>query len=150
MVGRRAIAATRWPPAPPSRFTRHVRHLHMTPLCWTLRVAVAALVLPPLTTDAAAQGITTAAISGRVTDESGNPRADAQIIAIHLPSATTYQGRTRQDGRTTIPGMRVGGPYRVTATLLGFEPSVRDTVFLALGVVADLQFVMRRRSEERR
>lgn len=118
----------------------------MTPQRWTLRVAAAALalVLPLLTSDATAQGITTAAISGRVTDESGNPRADAQVVAIHLPSATTYQGRTRQDGRTTIPGMRVGGPYRVTATLLGFEPSVRDTVFLALGVVADLQFVMRR------
>jgi hypothetical protein len=118
----------------------------MMSLRWIRRAAASMLPLLPLLAAAAtasAQGITTAAISGRVTDEGGNPRADAQVVAIHLPSGTTYQGRTRQDGRATIPGMRVGGPYRVTATVLGFEPSVRDSVFLALGVVADLQFVMR-------
>ncbi|MDQ3997977.1 MAG: carboxypeptidase regulatory-like domain-containing protein, partial [Gemmatimonadota bacterium] len=112
-------------------------------LRWIRRVGVAILPLLAAAPTTSAQGITTAAISGRVTDESGNPRPDARVVAVHQPSGTTYEGRTRQDGRVTIPGMRVGGPYRVTATMLGFEPSVRDSVFLALGVAADLQFVMR-------
>jgi hypothetical protein len=112
-------------------------------LRWIRRAGIATSLLLTAAATASAQGITTGAISARVTDENGNPRADAQVTAIHQASGTTYQGRTRQDGRVTIPGMRVGGPYRVTATLLGFEPSVRDSIFVALGVAADLEFVMR-------
>jgi hypothetical protein len=116
----------------------------MTITRWILRASTTTFLLLSAAVSAPAQGITTAAISGRVTDESGNARSDVQVVALHRPSGTTYQGRTRQDGRVTIPGMRVGGPYRVSASLLGYEPVVRDSVFLALGVVADLELVMRR------
>ena len=39
-----------------------------------------------------------------------------------MPSGTTYEAVTREDGRFTIPGVRVGGPYTVTAELAGFQP----------------------------
>jgi hypothetical protein len=112
-------------------------------LRWIHRAGATAVLVVTLAATASAQGITTGAISARVTDESGTPRADATVTAVHQPSGTTYRGRTRQDGRVTIPGMRVGGPYRVTATMLGFEPAARDSVFVALGVAADLEFSMR-------
>jgi len=60
-----------------------------------------------------AQGVTTAAIAGIVTDSSGTPLEAARVIAVHGPSGTTYTASTRTDGRFTISGMRVGGPYRV-------------------------------------
>ena len=91
----------------------------------------------------AAQGVTTGAISGLVTDANGNPRGSVNVVAVHEPSGTTYGARTRPDGRVTIPGMRVGGPYRVTASSIGFEPQVRENVYVNLGVSTDLQFVLR-------
>ena len=43
------------------------------------------------------------------------------VTAIHEPSGTTYEAVTQADGRFFIPGMRVGGPYNVTASLTGFN-----------------------------
>ena len=41
----------------------------------------------------------------------------ASVIAIHLPSGTTYETTSRADGRFIIINMRVGGPYSVTVAL---------------------------------
>ncbi len=60
---------------------------------------------------ASAQGVTSGALSGPVTDAQKLPVVGANVIAIHLPSGTTYESKTRADGRFTIQGMRVGGPY---------------------------------------
>src|SRR5947207_15689248 len=68
-----------------------------------------------------AQGVTTAAIAGVVTDSSGGPLEGGRVVAVHGPSGTAYAAVTRADGRITIPGMRVGGPYRVTAALVGYR-----------------------------
>jgi len=90
-----------------------------------------------------AQGITTGTISAKVTDPSGAPRTGARVAAVHQPSGSVYQARTRDDGRVTIPGMRVGGPYRVTASGIGFEPRIEEDVFVGLGQTTDLNFVVR-------
>ena len=82
---------------------------------------------------AAAQGVTTAAIDGFVTQETGEPIAEANIVAVHLPSGTQYRAVARSGGAYTIANMRVGGPYRVTASYIGFEPKTQDSVFLSLG-----------------
>ncbi len=93
-------------------------------------------------TRADAQGVTTASMTGTVTASNGVPVAGGTVLAVHLPSGTEYQAVTRSDGRFTIPGMRVGGPYRVTARALGFQPRVRDDLVLSLGVSTDLQIVL--------
>jgi len=87
-----------------------------------------------------AQGVTTASVTGRLTGPGGAPVEGARVTAVHLPSGTTYNATTRADGRYTILGMRVGGPYRVTARALGFEPQVREGIALTLGTAADLSF----------
>ena len=92
---------------------------------------------------AGAQSITTGAIGGTVNLASGGARADVRIVAVHLPSGTTYEGRSRQDGRYTLPGMRVGGPYRVTASAIGLEAQTRDDVYANLGGITDLDFTLR-------
>ncbi len=92
---------------------------------------------------AGAQGVTTGAISGSVNDASAAGRPEVRVVAVHLPSGTTYEARSRADGRFTLPGMRVGGPYRVTATAIGFEADVRDDVFVNLGQTTDIRFTMR-------
>jgi hypothetical protein len=109
---------------------------------WILRAA-ALLAIPMATSTLSAQGTTTASVTGVVRDASGAPKADARIVAVHNPSGTTYQALTRSDGRFTMPGMRVGGPYTVRALALGSEPEVKQAVFLTLGVATELQFTLR-------
>lgn len=90
-----------------------------------------------------AQGVTTATISGIVTDATGAPLPGANVSAVHQPSETRYNATTRGDGRFAIPGMRVGGPYRITVSFVGFEPRVKNGVWLNLGVSTDLAFALR-------
>jgi hypothetical protein len=96
---------------------------------------------------AAAQGVTTGMLAGRVTDAQQQPVAGAVVIAIHVPSGTSYETTTRADGRFSILGMRVGGPYSVTVTYretsaggTAFAPVTRDSVAVNLGVATDLDF----------
>lgn len=89
-----------------------------------------------------AQGVTTAGIGGVVTDAAGAPLAGATIQATHVPSGTRYTGVTRSDGRYTIPGMRVGGPYTVAVSHIGYEEQVQTNISLGLGTIADLTFRM--------
>jgi hypothetical protein len=57
-----------------------------------------------------AQGVTTSSLSGSVTDEAGEPLIGANIVAIHVPSGTSYGTSTDIDGAFNIANMRVGGP----------------------------------------
>src|SRR5438445_8798795 len=95
-----------------------------------------------------AQGVTTAAIAGFVTDSSGAPLEAARVVAVHAPSGTLYAAVTRADGRFTIPGMRVGGPYRVSVALVGYRREVQEQIQLSLGGTADLRFLLGQASVE--
>src|SRR6185503_13571781 len=79
-------------------------------------LAVLALLIPsaPL----AAQGVTTGTIAGVVLNME-KPVSGAAVIAIHLPSGTSYEAKSRNDGRFIFPSVRVGGPYSVTVTFEG-------------------------------
>ena len=101
---------------------------------------------------AAAQGVTTGSITGLVKDAGEKPVAGATVLALHVPSGTTYETTTRPDGRYAFPAMRVGGPYSVTvapaAGAAGFEPQTQDDVVVNLGVATDLDFIVRSITEE--
>jgi hypothetical protein len=110
---------------------------------WILRLtmAMAALAIAASTTTAFAQ-VTTGSVRGLVTDNENKPLQGARIVAVHLPSGTQYVGATREDGRFNIPGMRVGGPYSVTATMIGYARQNRDDIQVSLGSASDLIFKM--------
>ena len=92
---------------------------------------------------------TTAEISGLVTGDTG-PLAGATIKALHQPSGTVYITTSRKDGRYTLPNLRVGGPYSITVTFVGFKSEPVDNVTLLLGqeFKADLQMVPESKSLE--
>ncbi len=94
----------------------------------------------------AAQGVTTAAMSGLVTSQDGSPLVDANVVALHLPSGTQYRAVARSGGAYTIPNMRVGGPYRITAAFVGYEPKREEDVFLSLGQNRRLDFSLVRQA----
>ena len=90
-----------------------------------------------------AQGVTTGAITGTVKDPQGQVVPGASVTALHEPSGSNYEGFTREDGRYFIPGMRVGGPYKVSAALPGFSTEVKSGVSVTLGVSTDLDFTLK-------
>jgi hypothetical protein len=117
---------------------------------WGRVAAGMALVLAALAAaapDATAQGVTTGSLGGVVTDAQQNPVSGASVIAIHLPSGTTYETTTRGDGRYFLPNMRVGGPYVLTVSFVGtgtaFEPFTREDVTVNLGVATDVDVTVR-------
>lgn len=104
-------------------------------VAWCLLLAF--LVVP---TTVKAQGVTTAAISGRVTDANGESLPGANVIAVHMPTGTQYGAATRPSGTYNIPNMRVGGPYTVTVTYIGFASKEETDVYLDLGQNLQLNF----------
>ena len=81
-----------------------------------------------------AQGVTTGSLAGRVTNkQAGTAMAQVRVRAVHMPSGTAYQALTRNDGRYSIPAMRVGGPYTVTASTIGFAPQQENNVVVQIG-----------------
>jgi hypothetical protein len=92
---------------------------------------------------AAAQGVTTSNITGEVRDAQQQAVPGATVTAVHEPSGTTYTTVTNNEGRFFIPGMRIGGPYKVTAALAGFQTNVQESITLTLGVAQDLTFTLK-------
>jgi outer membrane receptor protein involved in Fe transport len=89
-----------------------------------------------------AQGVTTGSMSGVVLDAQKQAVPGASVVAVHEPSGTRYEATSRADGRFSLPGMRVGGPYSVTATLTGFQAQTVKDVIVSLGVASDLELTL--------
>jgi outer membrane receptor protein involved in Fe transport len=79
------------------------------------------------------QGVTTASMQGLVTDNSAETLPGANVVAVHTPSGTRYGAVTNMEGRFVLPNIRVGGPYTVTISYVGFEDRVIEGINLALG-----------------
>ncbi len=79
------------------------------------------------------QGATTAAMSGVISDSKGGGLPGATVIAIHTPTNTQYVAPTNTEGRFNIQNMRVGGPYTVKVTFVGFKDISREGINLTLG-----------------
>src|SRR5512143_73443 len=99
-------------------------------------IAFCALLLPAR--HALAQGVTTGSITGTVVDAQKQAVPGATVVAVHEPSGTRYEAVTRADGRFSIPGMRVGGPYTVSASMAGFQSKTQKDVVVSLGDASDL------------
>ncbi|UYZ61384.1 TonB-dependent receptor [Hymenobacter weizhouensis] len=80
-----------------------------------------------------AQGTTTSAMNGIITDKSGEGLPGATVIAVHNPTNTQYVAPTNSEGRFNIQNMRVGGPYTIRVTFVGYQEAVRENIFLTLG-----------------
>jgi outer membrane receptor protein involved in Fe transport len=105
--------------------------------------AIALLALLCLgTSTVMAQGVTTAAIAGKIQSSTGEALPGANIIAVHTASGTTYGTSSRPNGRYTIPNVRAGGPFTVTVSFVGYKKQVRENVYTTLSQTLDLDFTM--------
>ncbi|SHN09245.1 carboxypeptidase regulatory-like domain-containing protein [Polaribacter sp. KT 15] len=82
--------------------------------------------------------VTSSKIKGIVTDVTGEPLFGASISVLHVPTGT-LTGTTAQDnGRYTVLNLRVGGPYKITFSYLGFKTQEVNDVFLLLGKTTNI------------
>ena len=91
---------------------------------------------------------TTSEIQGTVLDSKGAPLAGATIIAIHQPTGSKYTTTSRKDGRYNLANLRVGGPYVITESFVGYKEQQLENVTLSLGQVYKADFVPTAESTE--
>ena len=94
------------------------------------------------TATAWAQNATTASIVGKVLGKSGEALQSAGIVAVHTPSGSRYTAMTDATGRFMMDGLRVGGPYTLKVTSLGYTTETRDGLQLSLGQSLRLNITM--------
>ncbi len=77
--------------------------------------------------------VTTSGLSGKIFGKDKVSLPGATVVAVHLPSGTQYGTSTNADGYYRIPNMRIGGPYKITISYVGYKPSIKEDVVLSLG-----------------
>ncbi|MBU2507231.1 MAG: carboxypeptidase regulatory-like domain-containing protein [Bacteroidetes bacterium] len=105
-------------------------------------------VLLLFTVSANAQGLTTAFVNGIVSDTEGNSLPGANIIAVHIPTGTQYGASSRESGLYNLSNLRVGGPYSVTVSFVGYDKSAQENLYLKLGEKLRLDFTLKSQSVE--
>lgn len=92
--------------------------------------------------------VTTSSMTGKVTDEKGDPLAGATVVVTHEPSGTQYATLTNADGRFNIVLMRVGGPYLINTSYVGYQAQSVKDVYLSLGNVSNVNVVLSENSTQ--
>lgn len=88
-----------------------------------------------------AQGVTSAAIEGRVRQEGTQENNGGQVRVVNR--ATGYAVETVvRGGRFSVQGLEVGGPYSVYVRRVGYRQEERDSLFLTLGQRLTLDFTL--------
>ncbi|MGV3705181.1 MAG: TonB-dependent receptor [Arcticibacter sp.] len=77
--------------------------------------------------------VTTSSLTGTVRDAKGEPLIGATVKAIHTPTGTVYGASTNTEGRVNMGNMRVGGPYTIAVSYIGFDSEKIQNVYLKLG-----------------
>ena len=107
-----------------------------------LAVAAFLLMIVPATAQ-----VTTSSLAGQIVDEGGEPLIGVAVVAVHTPSGTQYYATTNENGRYAIQGMRTGGPYEVTMSLIGCQTVVVPDIVLSLAETYQQDAVLKTATE---
>jgi outer membrane receptor for ferrienterochelin and colicin len=98
------------------------------PQRWVSGVAAALTLALTLPSRLVAQGVTTGAIAGTVTDAQGQPVEGAQVQIINRSTGFTAGSNSRATGYYLVQGLETGGPYTVRVRRIGFQPVDRNDI----------------------
>lgn len=91
------------------------------------------LILLSFTVNQVYSQVTTATLSGLIKNYKGEPLSGATVTVTFAEAGIKQVLTARADGHFTVPNLRVGGPYKVTASFVNLESSATDNIFLELG-----------------
>ena len=86
--------------------------------------------------------VTTSTISGVVKNEKQEVLVGAAIHATHAPTGTQYHSITNKSGVYVLPAVRVGGPYTIHVSFVGFRKGEEKDVNTQLGVTSNVNFIL--------
>jgi hypothetical protein len=82
--------------------------------------------------------ITTSSLSGVVKNEKGETLIGATVNAVHQPTGTKYGASTNSQGSYIIPGIRVGGPYLIKVSYVGYKSKEISDINTSLGLTTNV------------
>ncbi|GAC1596386.1 MAG: TonB-dependent receptor [Ginsengibacter sp.] len=86
--------------------------------------------------------VTTGTINGSVKDSKGDDLPGATIEVIHVPSGSVYRATSGKSGIYNISSLRVGGPYTVKITYVGYKEEILADVNVQLGEPTKINVVL--------
>jgi hypothetical protein len=86
--------------------------------------------------------VTTSAISGVIKTTDGGVLPGATVQVVHVPTGTKYGTTTNQAGKYVVPALRVGGPYKITVSFVGFKPNTMEDVNTSLGLTTNADLTL--------
>ncbi|MBZ9626855.1 carboxypeptidase regulatory-like domain-containing protein [Psychroflexus sp. CAK1W] len=86
--------------------------------------------------------VTTSTMSGLVKDDQGITLPGANVVATHTPTGSVYGAMTNMDGRFRLNNMRIGGPYKVEISYVGFETKTIENINLDLGETYNIEVTL--------
>jgi hypothetical protein len=104
----------------------------------SILIAVLGMAFTPLVR---AQGLVSSGIAGSISDESGRAISNATVTAVHVPTNSAYTAVSGPNGRFRFSGLRVGGPYTVSAVSPGSTIAAVEDVITALGEEAEVSLI---------
>jgi hypothetical protein len=111
-----------------------------------LTVATALALVTGASARLIAQGVTTGAVSGTVTDPSGAPVEGAQIQVRNPRTGASAGGITRSNGQFIIQGIEPDPGYSITVRRIGFEPVTQNNILVSLGQTTRSDFQLKQQS----
>ena len=91
---------------------------------------------------------TTSSIKGTVKSSDTELLPGATVLAIHTPTGSKYSALTNADGRFNMLNMRVGGPYKVVISFVGFQSQTYNEVYLELGKAFSIDAMLKDESQQ--
>ena len=111
-----------------------------------LTVATALALVTGASARLLAQGVTTGAVSGTVTDPSGAPVEGAQIQLRNARTGASAGAVSRGNGQYSIQGVEPDAGYSVTVRRIGFEPQTQNNINVSLGQTTRSDFQLKQQS----
>ncbi len=122
------------PPDSSSVRDRARTHDRSLALVW----AILALLSRPLN----AQGVTTAALQGRILQPDSSGIEDATIQVTNTSNGQRWQTASHAKGRYSLEQLSIGGPYVVEVRAVGYTPATRGGIMLGLSQRVSADFTL--------
>ena len=95
-------------------------------------IIVMLLLGAPLRAPLVAQSTSSASIQGSVLARDGSPIPQAYVEILHVPTSDVHRSAANIEGHFHIPGLRVGGPYELKVSHIGYGTHRRTGIYLRL------------------
>ncbi|MEO5683246.1 MAG: carboxypeptidase-like regulatory domain-containing protein [Chitinophagaceae bacterium] len=84
-------------------------------------------------------------MSGTILHPEGKPLAGATVTIVYAEAGISKTTLSQSNGSFLVPNLRVCGPYKVTASFVGYGKKTEDDIILELGRNTAVDFTLETR-----